>query len=85
MPHKPKTTEQEFGIFCRRVCKRCNTDREITIKDILAGCPVVKLAAYRRLKDDHSFGYASRHLNDEIAATITTPLVMATANATRGM
>ena len=86
MPHstEPKTTEQEFGVFCRRVCKHCNTDKEnITVRDILATCPVVKLAAYRRLKTDYSFAHASKHLNDEIAATITKPLVMATASANR--
>ena len=79
-----KTTEQEFGTFCRRVCNICNTiDNQITMRDVLKGCPVVKLAAYRRLKDDHSFGYAAKHLLEEVEATISQPLVMAVANANK--
>jgi hypothetical protein len=70
------TTEQRFGTFCRRVCKQCSPIRgELGIREILQGCPVIRLAAYRRLYETHSPGTVCDMLASEVDATITTKLI----------
>ncbi len=82
---KPKTTEQEFGIFCRKVCARCNpVEREVDTRQMLGGCPAIRGIAYFGLKSEYTFGQIAKHLPDEIEAIITQDLIMATANTNKG-